>query len=65
MIEPENKHHYINASFTLEKQHKFDEAIEFIEKASEYTEDKEIIKKAKKRIKNIKRRYLKKLEKEE
>ncbi len=64
MLEPENRHHYFNASFTLEKQHKYDEAIEFIEKAEEYTDDKEIIKEAKKRIKSIKRRYLKKLEKE-
>ena len=64
MLEPENRHHYFNASFTLEKQHKYDEAIEFIENAEEYTDDKEIIKEAKKRIKSIKRRYLKKLEKE-
>ncbi len=64
MLEPENRHHYFNASFTLEKQHKYDEAIEFIDKASEYTDDKEIIKEAKKRIRNIKRRYLKKMEKE-
>ena len=64
MLEPEDRHHYFNASFTLEKQHKYDEAIEFIEKAEEYTDDKEIIKEAKKRIKSIKRRYLKKLEKE-
>ena len=64
MLEPENRHHYFNASYKIKKQHKYDEAIEFIEKAEEYTDDKEIIKEAKKRIKSIKRRYLKKLEKE-
>lgn len=60
MLEPENRTHYFNASFTLEKQHKYDEALEFIERASEFTEDKELIREAKKRIRNIRKRYLKK-----